>query len=220
MYEVKSFLKHAASTIAVLALFSTGASANLITNADFEAGDTGFSSAYAGGIYIYGESTYAVVTNPILAHNGAASYGDYTTGSGLMMAVNGSTTLGTVIWSQTVSVAAATLYDFATYISSWSEANPADLAFTVNGTNIGGLNAPASTATWELAFASWNSGGSTSALIEIRNLNTVADGNDFALDNLYFGEAMFSTEVPEPAALALFAFGLAALGLARRRRSA
>ena len=194
MYEFKSFLKHAAGAIAVLALFSTGASANLITNAGFESGDTGFSSAYTGGIYIFGESTYSVVSDPNLAHGGAASYGDHTSGSGLMMAVNGATTLGTVIWSQTVSVAAGTLYDFATYISSWYDQNPADLTFAVNGTNI-------------------------SALIEIRNLNTVASGNDFALDDLYFGEAMFSVEVPEPAIAAIFGLGLLGLGLARRRRA-
>ena len=219
MYEFKSFLNHAAGAIAVLALFSTGASANLITNAGFESGDTGFSSAYTGGIYIFGESTYSVVSDPNLAHGGAASYGDHTSGSGLMMAVNGATTLGTVIWSQTVSVAAGTLYDFATYISSWYDQNPADLTFAVNGTNIGGLNAPSTTGIWELAFATWNSGANTSALIEIRNLNTVASGNDFALDDLYFGEAMFSVEVPEPAIAAIFGLGLLGLGLARRRRA-
>lgn len=209
-----------ASVFAMLMLISTGAAANLITNSDFESGNTGFSSDYTNGLYIFEEQTYAITTNPSNNHSGATSYGDHTSGSGLMMAVNGSATAGDVIWGQTISVSAGTVYDFATYISSWSNENPAELDFSVNGFSIGGLDASSSTGIWELAFASWNSGANTTATIEIRNFNTNPSGNDFAIDDLYFGAPIFSVEVPEPGALALFVFGLAGLGYARRKRTA
>ena len=219
MYRVKSLLSSASSIVAILTLFTAGASANLITNHDFEAGNTGFTSDYSFSSSLYGERRYDISSNPINNHAGAASYGDHTSGTGLMMAVNGSPLAGDVIWGQTISVAAGITYDFAAYISSWSTRNPALLDFAVNGINIGNFSAPGATGIWELAFATWSSGSSTSALIEIRNLNTEPNGNDFALDDLYVGAAIFSTEVPEPGALAMFVVGLAGIGYARRKRS-
>jgi hypothetical protein len=71
-----------------------------------------------------------------------------------------------------------------------------------------------------LAFATWNAGASTSALIEIRNANTAGGGNDFALDEIYFGETIFSNPIPEPGTLLIVSVGLIGLGIARRRRTA
>jgi hypothetical protein len=220
MLVVNAFFKLTVGAIAALVMLSTGAGANLITNGDFEAGNTGFSSSYShvpGNIG--GAGTYDTIANPASAHSLATSYGDHTTGSGLMMAVNGSTTPGDLVWAQTVSVTIGTAYDFAAYISSWFPASPAEMVFSVNGSTIGLLTAPSTTAAWELAFATWNSGGSTSALIEIRNANTASSGNDFALDDLYFGETIFSNPIPEPGTLLMISVGLIGLGVTRRRRA-
>jgi hypothetical protein len=220
VYRVKNLLSSVAGIAAILSLFAAGASANLITNSDFEAGNTGFTSDYTNSPSLYGEQRYAITTDPQINHAGGASYGDHTTGSGLMMAVNGSPDPGDVIWGQTISVAANRLHDFAVYISSWSTRNPAELEFSVNGFSIGGITPSGATGIWEFAFATWHSGTSTTALLEIRNLNTEPNGNDFALDDLYFGTPVFSSAIPEPGALALFLAGLAAIGFTRRKRSA
>lgn len=82
---------------------------NLIVNGDFEAGNTGFNTDYRfspGSIFDFHE--YAITTNPRLVPNQATAFGDHTSGSGLMMAVNGplSPTVLTV-WSQTVALSPA-----------------------------------------------------------------------------------------------------------------
>ncbi len=197
------------------------ANANLIVNSDFEAGNTGFTSdhTYSPG-NIVPPGVYDVLANPSSAHGSATSYGDHTTGSGLMMAVNGSTTPGEVVWGQTVSVTPGATYDFGVWISSWYPAAPAELNFSVNGDVIGSLTAPAVAGVWELAFSTWNSGAMTSALIEVKNANTVFTGNDFALDDFFFGDPIFSNPdpVPAPPVGLLFGLGLAALGWTARRR--
>lgn len=217
MYRVENILTAATGILTALALMSSSASANLIVNSDFEAGNTGFISDYTNNqAHLFGAATYAITTDPNSKHPGGASYGDHTSGSGNMMAVNGSNVLGDVIWSQTVSVSSATSYQFAVYISSWSSVNPADLQFTVNGDSIGGLVAPSETGLWKLAFANWYSYGATSATIEFTNLNTLGSGNDFALDDLYFGAPV---HVSEPGALAVLLMGLAGIGYARRKKT-
>src|SRR5262245_56943309 len=66
---------------------------NLITNGDFALAITGFTSGYTyspGNILDPG--TYDVVDNPAHSRpndNESASYGDHTSGTGLMLAVNG-----------------------------------------------------------------------------------------------------------------------------------
>src|SRR5260221_6626132 len=84
------------------------ASAALIANGDFESGNTGFSSQYTyvavpdrggpGGSWL--EGTYAIDTNPNNDHALWTSFGDHTTGHGLMMVVNGSPTAGTEVWKE------------------------------------------------------------------------------------------------------------------------
>ena len=62
---------------------------NLLTNGDFSAGNTGFTSqyTYSPGNLLH-EGTYTVDNNP---HNDSiygASFGDHTTGKGLMLIAN------------------------------------------------------------------------------------------------------------------------------------
>src|SRR5688500_7721593 len=76
---------------------------NLIYNGDFELGNKGFLMDYTFSPGdIRREGTYDLSTDPRRSHEAAASYGDHTSGAGLMMVVNGATKPDQVVWSQTV----------------------------------------------------------------------------------------------------------------------
>ena len=168
---------------------------NLLVNGNFELGDTGFSSGYtysAGDIQP--EGVYDVISNPYYDHPGASSFGDHTTGSGKMLAVNGSSNPSQIVWSETIIVATNTTYFLSGWGASWGhysgdelDPNPAQLVFSVNGIQIGNpVQIPANNGVWQSFTTAWNSQSSTQAIIQIRDLNTGHDGNDFALDDLVF----------------------------------
>jgi hypothetical protein len=80
---------------------------NLVVNGDFEAGNTGFTSDYRYSPGDIGPDTvYDLLRNPADEHYLGASYGDHTSGSGLMMAVNGARypNFNAVVWSESLSV--------------------------------------------------------------------------------------------------------------------
>jgi hypothetical protein len=209
-----------------LSLFPAAqAKADLIVNGDFEQGNTAFSSNYffsPGNITP--TRTYDIVTNPALSRPGATApvaYGDHTSGTGLMMAVNGAITPDVLVWGQIVAVKPNSPYTFAAFISSWTAAAPGQLDVVFNGTSIGIMNAPSITAFWSPFSASWNSGSATSVVIELRSLSTSGFGNDFALDDLAL-KGPDTLAVPEPASVVLSLTGSLALvlgaGVRRYRR--
>ncbi len=168
---------------------------SVITNGDFSAGNSGFSTEYiygpnsGGGPWgdLSDEGTYAVVTNPNLAHTNFANCNDHTTGFGNMLVVNGSANLNQEIWCQTISIQENTVYQFSTWITSVELGNPAELQFSINGTLLGStFTAPSGTCTWEQFFQTWDSGNNTSVEICIVNQNVSVGGNDFALDDISF----------------------------------
>jgi gliding motility-associated-like protein len=165
---------------------------NLVVNGDFSSGNTGFSSSYVpgtGGSYglCTNPATYGVDVSPSSLHSLWASFGDHTTGSGKMLVVNGSQSVGANIWCETIAVQPNTDYDFSAWLSSVEPTYPAILQFEINGLPIGSLlNAPLPTGVWGNFSAAWNSGNNTTATICITNQNTSFDGNDFALDDISF----------------------------------
>ena len=162
--------------------------AGCLSNGDFESGNTGFSSdyTYAPGSSLLPEGAYAVVNDPKSVHPFATSFGDRTTGSGLMLVANGAASPGLAVWSQSVSVNPSTDYTFTGWVASWTSAALATLEIRVNGTTVGTVTAPSTSGIWEQFTVSWNSGVSNSADIEIVDTNLALDGNDFALDDLSF----------------------------------
>jgi hypothetical protein len=105
-----------------------------------------------------------------------------------------------IIWQQTVTVQPNTNYYFSAWAMNLNPVSPAILQFEVNGVLVGTIanlnlaEKPAAESAvrlsnWVRFYSNplWNSGTATTAIIRIRNLNTIAGGNDFALDDISFG---------------------------------
>ncbi len=172
---------------------STG---NLVTNGDFSNGSSGFQSDYTPGTggswgLLSNEGEYAVTSNSSLVHNNFPNCTDHTSGnpSGSMLVVNGSSTAGLNVWEQTINVTPNTDYTFNTWGMTVTASNPAQLNFSINGSQIGSIfNLPSSTCNWQQFAVTWNSGTNTTATIAIVNQNTSPSGNDFALDDILFSQ--------------------------------
>ena len=168
--------------------YNTGV--NLIGNGDFELGSVGFTSSYTLNTNLWGEATYYVGSNAQNYHSDFRGSTDHTTGSGNYMIINGATSPGTVVWSQTIPVTPYTDYAFSTWVTSVCLSPWAQLQFSINGQQLGNVfTAPSqygTTNTWELFYIVWNSGANTQATISIINQNTAGGGNDFGLDDISF----------------------------------
>ena len=209
------------AAVALAVSQSAAASPNLIANGDFSLGNTAFSSQYSADVYAYSEGTFVVGNDPHLAHSGAISFGDHTTGNGLMMLVNGTVQPNRTVWQEVLAVTTNTQYDFQGWITTWGrlggpnvDPSPPVLQLLVNGVQVGAdFNVDPANGQWSLFSATWSSANSTFATLSILDTNTQPVGNDFALDDLSFTAA-----VPEPDTYAMFIAGLGIMGLVVRRR--
>ena len=171
---------------------------NLIVNGDFEAGNTAFSNDYLySPANMQPAGTYCVVANPSWVHGAWASFGDHTTGVGLMLVANGDSNPTNCVWRQTVSVASNTAYLFSGWAASSHPASPGRFYLFVNGEQQGGVvELSSTTGFWQNYSAIWSSEASASAVLEIRMLTTEAYGNDFVLDDLSFRSVTVAAPPP------------------------
>ena len=162
---------------------------NLIVNGDFSAGNTGFTSAYMYNTVNQKAGEYFIGLDPTLWKNDFAACKDHTNGQGNMMLINGANQANVNVWKQTVTVQPNTNYNFSAWVEGLYFQNPAQLQFSINGILIGNTFTASSTSClWKQFATSWNSGSNTTAIISIVNLNTAFAGNDFALDDIFFGK--------------------------------
>ena len=208
-----------AATAAVLAIAPAAGAAELLTNGNFEDGNTGFYSeySYSPGNY-WPEGVYGIDTNPQNGHGLFSSFGDHTYGEGRMMVVNGTGTENTVVWGQGgIAVAQNTDYTFSFWLGSAYPTSPAILATRINGMwQSPDANANGDTPGWTQFSYVWNSGLNTSATVELINRNLEFSGNDFVLDDI----SLSGAAVPEPATWAMMITGFGAAGAMMRRRRA
>ncbi|MFM2358248.1 MAG: hypothetical protein RLY16_241, partial [Bacteroidota bacterium] len=171
----------------------------LVTNGDFDLGNTGFTTNYtytadiAGNTELYPEGYYGVGTNANNYHT-AFNGTDHTSGSGNFMIVNGIVTPDRIVWSQNgITVTPNTTYYFSAWGLTLVAGNNAILQFSINGTQVGttatlpdGYTSTSGPYNWVRFFGSWNSGSSTTANLSIVNNQLAAGGNDFGLDDISF----------------------------------
>ncbi len=171
---------------------------NMLTNPDFEAGNTGFTSQYTYTPTPITPGTYTLTTSPSLVNSNFPPCDDHTfgNGTGYMMLVNGTGTAGSQVYCQTVPVSPNTWYT----MSAWAAASPItppSLQFVVNGTPVGTPYAVGSGCNWQQFGAAWFSGGATTAQVCI--VDQISGGNgflgdDYVLDDIYFAEACTATD--------------------------
>ena len=136
------------------------------------------------------------------------------------MIVNGSTKEpNKLVWKGhlTSALEVGKTYEFSAYVANVYPANPASLEFSHNGTQIGVTFSATGSGNWEKFTATFvaTTADSPTAI----DLNILASGNDFALDD------MSLTVVPEPTtmiagALLLLPFGASAMRFYRKSRTA
>jgi hypothetical protein len=183
--------------------FAGVSNANLLTNGTFESGNAGFSSAY---VYSPGniqpEGTFDLVQSPTQSHPQptVARYGDHTTGTGLMLAVNASPTAGRVVWSQVIPVESGPTYKFDGFVSNWTIGSfpNSTLKLLANDRELLQFSSSRTAAVWEQFTSSFEFSFDGPVTFAIANVNTETVGNDFALDDLSL------VVVPEPAMAAVF----------------
>jgi hypothetical protein len=196
--------------IGVASLCIQSASANLIVNGNFSAGNTGFQSDYTYVVNNTAAGQYGVVANGQSFYSGfypVTGYG----GSGLFMAVNGATNTTQSPWYQTISNPSVSLtsdlnnptyYRFEAMIANLvgPSLEPPNLSFEVNidgaGWNAltGTPNISQFTGQWIPVYVdTYLTSAPSSIGFRLRNQSTNDNGNDFTLDNLYFG---LTTEAP------------------------
>ena len=219
---MKKIFKQLAITAIVFSFAVSAKAANLVSNGDFEAGNTGFTTDY-----IYNSPNLAVLSGMYTIYNTALSatspskIHDHTSGTGNLMYVNGSWETNKVVWSQTINVETNTNYDFSIWSMRLGDINFGDpyLDFRINNVSLGNLLlTDEHEYEWTNFSSTWNSRSSTQAVLSVYDLTTDICSNDFALDDIGFN-ATSPTPTPEPSTMLLGLLGTGSLIGLRKRNS-
>lgn len=197
------------SCISTLALAQPVLAANLISNGDFELGNTQFDSEYVYSPAANSAgSQYTIRTNPFPWNPFFIEASDHTSGTGNMFVGNGSAIDEQVWFSSEIEVTPNTDYFFEAWTMnvccnpSFGQGNPTEpvspaiLSFYANGLLLG-TRSTNSLGVWEGLSTTWNSGTSTEVKLELHNSNLALVGNDFAIDDIFLGTET-SIPVPDP----------------------
>jgi hypothetical protein len=158
---------------------------NLIGNGDFSAGNAGFNSDYAFTISNGpngNQGSYGVVSN---ANTWFTPFNNCP-GNGNFLIADGSIRNDSKVWEQTVNVLPNHNYVFSYNLQTIALPNPANIDIKVNGVSIGIDTAPSTICGTSSFSHVWNSGSNTTATIAIFDNVILANGNDFAIDDISF----------------------------------
>ncbi|MDR0790214.1 MAG: hypothetical protein LBO06_05430, partial [Bacteroidales bacterium] len=175
----------ATTTFYFTALFPEGD--NLISNGDFELGNTGFYTQYL----LPNQSPICYGTYLITDHTSAfyTSTQGNCLGDGLFMCVDGAITANKIVYQQQVIVEPNTYYFFQIDVANINNSQNAMYRpifnFSINSTPVcDTFEVTTNWCEWQTFYDLWYSGSATQATIIIIDDNTSSDGNDFAIDNI------------------------------------
>lgn len=201
--------------------------ANLLTNGNFNLGNTGFQSDYTTPFTnnVNDQTTpghYAVGPNPYLICHLYFSFAPVP-GSTNMLFADGSTTANQYIWQQSVSnLTPGAQYNFSGYLASINiptEGNPALIQLFADGNQFGNSAvAPVACGVWT-TFSDTFTASSTSEVFQIVDNSLQYGGNDFALDDLSLQQNSPAPEASTFVGILLGVAGLVVFGFYRRQTS-
>ncbi|WP_143104144.1 VPLPA-CTERM sorting domain-containing protein [Poseidonocella sedimentorum] len=209
------------TTVACLGGTTQAATIDLVVNGDFQSGNVGFNTELTHApTDLTTAGTYAVTTDPVSVHGSFISIGDHTSSTGNMMAINGTTSSGTISWEQTAAVTMGEEYEFSIWLANLFGTGSTDLDLVVDGSTVASATTVGATSTWSQFSGSWIAPASGNIVLQIIENSVGFGGNDYALDDISF---TFDTSgsviaVPLPASGWLLTVGLAGVfGLGRKR---
>ncbi|MEZ4407218.1 MAG: DUF4215 domain-containing protein [Polyangiales bacterium] len=185
---------------------------NILPNGNFNLGNTGFTSEYTfddtrdmvtinvdngGGTP---EGNYTVTNNPAYWHNifqprGAVPWVD-ANGDGWAALFNGASTAA-VAYQATIPVVNGRSYVVRFSVADWGNVNPARLVVTVDDVPVTPEITPRPSGgvrlNWDVVGGVYVSPRTGTAVVRVRDNNTLDAGNDFAIDGLSFVPALASS---------------------------
>gem|GEM_PF-6902947 len=143
-----------------LSAFAPDYTNNLVTNGDFELGNSSFTSDYTynpTSFALY--ALYTIIISPSLISSNLPPCTDHTSGTGNLLLVRGDSNIGGSFWCQNVAVNPNTNYLFSYWISTVVPIDPATVQLSVNNQLITpSFTASNTSCNWELVEVKWNSG--------------------------------------------------------------
>lgn len=163
---------------------------NLLVNGDFENvnNQLGFETQYTESDET-GYGHYKIVSDPSVittAWKGQPQSGNY------FFIADSATTPSTIVLKQaSISVEVNKHYEFSGYIANLTTVNPSILELKLidgNGNvETHTFHSELGQGIWSKFAFNWKAENTSTVTFEIRSINTATSGNDFGLDNLYFG---------------------------------
>ncbi|MBK6830877.1 MAG: gliding motility-associated C-terminal domain-containing protein [Flavobacteriales bacterium] len=157
-------------------------SPQLVTNGNFTAGNTGFTSQFTYNSTLTTDGNYWIATNAALYHPQFSG-----TGNGNFMMVNsGWPSALFLVWCQDVVVCPGQTYTLSYRARSLSNGTPARLQWWIDGAIVGPeVNMPAFGTGWQTITQTWTTGpGQTAANICLKAMSGDGIGNDIGLDDI------------------------------------
>ncbi|MBL7813424.1 MAG: HYR domain-containing protein [Saprospiraceae bacterium] len=156
---------------------------NLVTNGDFEAGNTGFTSIYPSNCTCT-LGTYCVNTNMNLKCSTLGNVADRNAGTGKFLIVQGNGNAALNAWSTTVTVTPNAPYTFSFWVRGVNPL-PTVLAMMVNNVNVKQITASGASGWVQHTFSGITPSGVTSLPIAIRQIS-FGEVYNYGIDDISF----------------------------------